>query len=43
MLTVDHSNRPFIDAVLESIKVVDESLDQDFSEHQILNTKVYIV
>lgn len=43
MLTVDHSSRPFINTVLESIKAVDESFDQDFNEHQILNTNVYTV
>lgn len=43
MLTVDHFKRPFIDAVLESIKVINESLDQDFKEDPILNTKIYTV
>lgn len=43
MLTVDHFQRPFIDAVLTSIKEVDESFDQDFNEHQMLNTKTYSV
>lgn len=38
MLTIDHFKRPFIDAILESIKVVDELFDQDFNEHQISNT-----
>jgi len=43
MLTVDRFKRPFIDTVLESIKVIDESLDQDFNEDPILNTKIYTV
>lgn len=41
MLVVDHFKRPFIDAVLESIKKVDESYDQDIDEHQNSNSKVY--
>lgn len=43
MLTVDHSKRPFIDTVLESVKIVDESFDQDYNELQILNTNIYTV
>jgi len=38
MLTVDHFKRPFIDTILESIKIIEESLDQDFNEDPILNT-----
>lgn len=40
MLTVDHFKRPFIDDILESIKVVDELFDQDFNEHTILNSNI---
>ncbi|XP_022181880.1 serine/threonine-protein kinase 16 isoform X1 [Myzus persicae] len=40
MLTVDHFKRPFIDDVLESVKVVDELFDQDFNEHTILNSNI---
>lgn len=43
MLTVDHFKRPFIDIVLKLIEEVDESFDQDFNEHQILNSKIYSV
>lgn len=43
MLTVDHFNRPFIDTVLESVKIVDESFDQDYNEHQILEKNIYTV
>lgn len=43
MLTVDHFKRPFINTVLESIKVIDQSLDQDFNENPTLNTKIYNV
>lgn len=42
MLTVDHFERPFIDTVLESIKVIDESTDQDFND-DTKNTKMYSV
>lgn len=41
MLTVDHFKRPFIDTILELIKEIDESYDQDLNEHQDSNTKVY--
>jgi len=41
MLTVDHFERPFINAVLESIKETDELYDQDFNEHHDLSTKMY--
>lgn len=40
MLVVDHFKRPFVDAVLESIKKLDESYDQDINKHKNLNTKV---
>lgn len=43
MLTVDHFKRPFIDTVLESIKVIDESTDQDYNDHTLLNTKMYSI
>nr|BAH72283.1 ACYPI000353 [Acyrthosiphon pisum] len=40
ILTVDHSKRPFIDDILESVKVVDELFDQDFNEHTILKSNI---
>lgn len=43
MLVVNHFKRPFIDAVLESIKKLNKSYDQDINEHQNLNTKVYSI
>lgn len=43
MLVMDHFKRPFIDTVLESVKELDESYDQDINEHQNLNTKVYSI
>lgn len=43
MLTIDHFKRPFIDTVLESIKVIDESTDQDVNDPTVLNTKMYSV
>jgi len=43
MLTVDHFNRPFIDDILESVKVIDEIFDQDINEHNILYSNNCIV
>ncbi|VVC33716.1 Hypothetical protein CINCED_3A004379 [Cinara cedri] len=43
MLTTDHFKRPFIDTVLESIKVVNDSIDQDFNGHQSLSKTIYTV
>lgn len=42
MLTVDHFKRPFIDDILESVKVIDE-FDQDINEHNILYSNNCIV
>lgn len=43
MLTVDHFKRPFINDVLDSLKVVDELFDQDFNECQTKNVKTFTV
>lgn len=43
MLIVNHFNRPFIDNVLDLLREVDETFDQDFNEHQISNSKIYTV
>lgn len=43
MLIIDHLKRPFIDAVLESIREVNQSLEQNFNEYQNLNTQTYTI
>lgn len=43
MLITDHFKRPFIDEVLESIKVLNDSIDQDFNGCQMQSNTIYTV